>query len=413
MKRTTILLIILITSLDLFSQEICDNGIDDDGNGLIDLQDTACSCRWGSYDSIVSLIPNYSFEDTFCCPSFPAQVNCATNWLQASPPTSDYFNLCGISHLYSFKPPPIPIADGQGYVGFIDGGRYKEYVGICLSDTLYAGVSYKLKFELAFSRGSDSLIFSLFGTNNCSNLPFGTSPLGGCPSNFPNWTCLDSNPVFLDTTKWNQHEFSFTPIIDMTVLVLGPNCANSLVGINYYYLDNLILNKSLNFAPKSNIVSKGNLCQNQLELIVNFDSIPNSIQWYRNNIAILGETNINYYVPKNSSGAYQVKLLYDSGCIIKEYKAINEALEIKFPNVFSPNQDNINDLFEPVEAECLNDFIFQIYNRWGQIVYETNSLPISWDGTMNRKKCSEGVYFWVLKPKNSNQKLNGNISLFR
>ncbi|HMP30646.1 MAG TPA: hypothetical protein PKD85_13660, partial [Saprospiraceae bacterium] len=73
-------------------KEICDNAIDDDNDGLIDLNDPDCTC-----DIIkpISFIPNPSFEEMECCPNTRSQLNCATTWIQASEPTTDYVHTCG------------------------------------------------------------------------------------------------------------------------------------------------------------------------------------------------------------------------------------------------------------------------------------------------------------------------------
>ena len=52
--------------------EICDNAIDDDGNGLIDLNDPVCKCE---ELGPISYIPNPSFEEMDCCPSSFSQLN--------------------------------------------------------------------------------------------------------------------------------------------------------------------------------------------------------------------------------------------------------------------------------------------------------------------------------------------------
>ena len=103
--KWSLLIGMIVVSQGLFAQEICDNGVDDDSDGLIDLNDPDCQCAGitGSSASVQDLIPNSSFEDTDCCPSSFSQLNCAQNWVQASNATSDYFNTCDYDYLASIK----------------------------------------------------------------------------------------------------------------------------------------------------------------------------------------------------------------------------------------------------------------------------------------------------------------------
>lgn len=82
----------LFFSLILFSQENCTNGIDDDGDGLIDLNDQECLCN---NSSITSIIPNPSFEIKTNCPTTHTQLELATPWIQATTGSSDFFHNCG------------------------------------------------------------------------------------------------------------------------------------------------------------------------------------------------------------------------------------------------------------------------------------------------------------------------------
>jgi len=94
--------------------EICDNAIDDDGDGLIDLNDPDCDCS----PNPVPFMPNPSFEDHFCCPETGAELYCAAPWVQASGATTDYINTCDWMG-YSF--PPLPFPDGVGCAAFRNG----------------------------------------------------------------------------------------------------------------------------------------------------------------------------------------------------------------------------------------------------------------------------------------------------
>ncbi|MFK8006929.1 MAG: hypothetical protein AB8H03_11180 [Saprospiraceae bacterium] len=68
-------------------EEICDNAIDDNDDGLIDLNDPDCVCE---IVNLESLIPNLSFEDYNCCPDTDSQLACVDSWDQISTATTDY-----------------------------------------------------------------------------------------------------------------------------------------------------------------------------------------------------------------------------------------------------------------------------------------------------------------------------------
>ncbi len=69
----------------------------------------------------------------------------------------------------------------------------------------------------------------------------------------------------------------------------------------------------------------------------------------------------------------------------------------KLPNVFTPNGDNINDLFHPYPYSFVDHIDLKIYNRWGNLVYQTDDPDINWDGKdMNTGKLvPEGVYYYI------------------
>ena len=74
------------------------------------------------------------------------------------------------------------------------------------------------------------------------------------------------------------------------------------------------------------------------------------------------------------------------------------------PNVFSPNGDGLNDVFRPIPVGMVNTQWFRVYNRWGELVFETNQWLKGWDGTYKGKKQPIDVYVWVVKGTDKNGK---------
>ena len=82
-------------------------------------------------------------------------------------------------------------------------------------------------------------------------------------------------------------------------------------------------------------------------------------------------------------------------------------------SVFTPNNDRINDWFEfPLEQRMEQCTELQIYNRWGQLVHQSEDIFHSWDGrTVSGQEAPVGVYFYVLKINALEWK--GSVTLLR
>lgn len=315
---------VLMISITLGAQEICNNAIDDDGDGLIDLNDEEdCICP----SSVPSgLIPNPSFEDMLCCPTQKEQLDCAVSWIQASAATSDYLHLCGITvHPNVGKSAPMPIPDGEGYIGFRDGysGQpgYKEYVGACLNETMEVGLEYRLDFFLGFAPEiSQTIDMTVYATTECSNIPFGNNnTLFGCPTNGPGWDILDSR-VVSGQGGWTNIIFDLYADKPYNVIVIGPGCTNqSNSGSNpYFFVDRLALALLTDFdVPFADI--QGDLCQEDLTIIAEEDE-DYGYQWFKDGVALIGETDISLDLDVDpvNEGFYEVLITTPDGCFNSE-----------------------------------------------------------------------------------------------
>jgi gliding motility-associated-like protein len=91
--------------------------------------------------------------------------------------------------------------------------------------------------------------------------------------------------------------------------------------------------------------------------------------------------------------------------------------ELVLPNAFSPNADGENDLYclEGWET-CVDTFEIFIFNRWGEIVFESRQSNFCWNGIYKGKYLESNVFVYVLKAKTKEGiefKKSGNITLLR
>ena len=78
--------------------------------------------------------------------------------------------------------------------------------------------------------------------------------------------------------------------------------------------------------------------------------------------------------------------------------------KIQFPNVFTPNNDGLNDDFRPYTELEFSQYELKIYNRWGQLVFHTNTLQAAWDGNFKGKNSPSDVYIYYFKGLTDNCK---------
>ena len=88
---------------------------------------------------------------------------------------------------------------------------------------------------------------------------------------------------------------------------------------------------------------------------------------------------------------------------------------IYVPNAFTPDGDGINDILY-VYGDMLEDVYFIIFNRWGEVVFETNNVEEGWDGTYNGHEADPAVFDYYLKATCIGKTIfekKGNITLIR
>ncbi|MFN6038078.1 MAG: gliding motility-associated C-terminal domain-containing protein [Bacteroidota bacterium] len=90
--------------------------------------------------------------------------------------------------------------------------------------------------------------------------------------------------------------------------------------------------------------------------------------------------------------------------------------ELYIPNAFSPNGDYANDEFCVYGAKCIETMQLKIFDRWGNMVFETSNPDFCWDGSYNGKMLNTGVFAYTLAAtfKNGEKKdVKGNVSLIK
>lgn len=117
---------------------------------------------------------------------------------------------------------------------------------------------------------------------------------------------------------------------------------------------------------------------------------------------------------------YTVTVIDQNGCRGEDTVRVSLLPgSLELPNAFTPNGDQLNDVFYIISTGAIEIDYFRVYNRWGQVVHEAfgTGTASGWDGTKDGKDQPAGVYTWVVKgldKVNGEQYLeSGNVTLIR
>ena len=99
--------------------------------------------------------------------------------------------------------------------------------------------------------------------------------------------------------------------------------------------------------------------------------------------------------------------------------SMQEDLIFYVPNTFTPDGDTYNEKFTPVFTSGFDPYGYSlyIYDRWGELLFESHDASIGWDGTYGGKIVQDGTYVWKidfkLKYTDDHQRHYGNVNVLR
>lgn len=139
------------------------------------------------------------------------------------------------------------------------------------------------------------------------------------------------------------------------------------------------------------------ICEGQANQI----NIPASGQSYN---WVTGATTNSISIDR--AGAYGFAFVDFGGCIQRDtvyVNPINPESLVYIPNVFTPNADGVNELFKVIASD-VEEFEIKIFNRWGEIVFQSNDLYEGWNGSMNNESShyvQDGTYLFHVNIKST------------
>jgi gliding motility-associated-like protein len=335
-----------------------------------------------------NLILNGSFNDTV------GEAHTALNWLigDYTPDVNSADEELNSTPCYFWTGTPLASTDGGTWQNIF--GPESVYQPV----TLTVGAEYQITFEYA-AQGIQ-----------CPENDFQFNEPVGVNLYFNN-DFIISTPLDETQYTWENFCYIFTATESNVSIILMAS-ADQYVGIDGFCL-------SLNSLGDNSLGPDTLICLgDSLELV---PSIGGNYLWSDGSTGPtmnVAESGIYWFYMNTSIGCSQsdtIEITVESCDDIIEEELPDTV--ISAPNIFTPNDDQSNDLFTLVVQGTIHDVRLIIVNRWGNIVHETLTLPLVWDGRdKSGRTVTDGVYFWKLNYFDDDgiqNMIHGNVTVVR
>jgi len=216
-----------------------------------------------------------------------------------------------------------------------------------------------------------------------------------------------------------QSTFTQAGCYDVTLTTTGANgCVNNLTISNMICVEE---NPIASFTPASQVLTT-------LNTTVEFNNTSFGAVNYLWNF---GDESMNSSIESPThtypemDGNYNAQLIATStlGCVDTAYGFIQIQEELLFyvPNTFTPDFDDYNETFKPIFTSGFDpfDYTLLIYNRWGEVIFESHNAEIGWEGTygVDGESVQDGTYTWTIEFKRSindaRKQIQGHVNIIR
>jgi gliding motility-associated-like protein len=344
-------------------------------------------------------IPIESIDNPGCAPSsiklnFVKKINCST----ISPDGSN-FQING--------PTPVTVKSASGLCT----GGFSDVIVVTFNSPIYTKGVYTVIPRLSVNGGAvmdecgkiiqpDPVNFT---TADTVSAQFHYQNALGCRND----TLTFSHNGAHDVNAWNWLFNNNTTVTTATHTVIWPASSSNSIRLavsNGVCKDTADLSLVLDNEVKAAFEMPNVMCpEDELQLVNTSGGLVDTWKW----TYVVGNSNLKTpdrikFPATNIETFYTVKLVASnntfqcSDSISKILKVFDNCF-IAVPSAFTPNGDGRNDYLRPNNAIKASNLEFKIYNRWGQLVFQSKSWEDQWDGKLNGITQAAGVYVWFLR----------------
>ena len=241
----------------------------------------------------------------------------------------------------------------------------------------------------------------------------------------------ETDPLMADHVIWNISNgttYIDQETIDVENLVAGTYSVQLIVTSPQGCIDSSTFSNFLTVHPKPESLFKYTpnpvKMFNTLVNLSNYSTNGASFEWFitNGNPSYSNQPNVTTVFPDGVTGQYPVLLVTTSefGCLdsLELDVIVLPELILYAPNSFTPDNDEHNQQWGiHIEGIDITEFSLIIFNRWGEIIWESNDPKALWDGSYNGSLVTEGTYNWIIQAKDmvndGKYNFNGYINVFR
>ncbi len=217
--------------------------------------------------------------------------------------------------------------------------------------------------------------------------------------------------------SWSPNKFINDTSID-TPQIYPPNDFTYFLRVsNDCFMDSTFVSVLVDTLPLVKTISDTTIYRRQ-EILLAAEALAETYEWFPKT-ALSNPFNYRTIASPSDTTQYIIEVTDGNGCKGRDSVWVNVfgKTVLLVPSGFSPNKDGTNDRFGIVKhlnIQKINSF--EVYNRWGELVFSGNDLADYWDGKISGELAQPDTYIWSIKATTYDNEViqkSGNVTLFR
>jgi gliding motility-associated-like protein len=223
------------------------------------------------------------------------------------------------------------------------------------------------------------------------------------------WT-INGNNTGTNNPSYSTNNINDNDVIVCRLKVSGSACPTAEVSSSKITM-HVKPSPVITLSPIDTLVSPGT----QVKLNARISGQYSGFNWSPSNLLSSPATLTPVTVSLNSNADFTLDVTGTEGCTATANSSIRIYRKLFMPNAFTPNGDNVNDVYRIPTSVSITLTEFSIFDRWGNRVFTTKDITQGWNGSLNGSKSPNGVYTYMIRGADDKGRIveKGSFTLIR